>query len=91
MAALLWGFLSTANLIGLVIIIFILAIIHRQLNNVGVAFNKWVGYIIIIPYFIVDKLAPFKWALVIGLVGGIILGFIGGLIVGSDESDGGAE
>lgn len=85
MSATLWGIFSTANMLGFVLIFFIIAILNRQLNNIGVSFNGWVAYLALIPYFIVDKFAPFKWALVTGVLGGVILGFVGAMFLGGDE------
>lgn len=81
----LWGIFSTVNLIGFVVILFVIAIAHRQLNNAGIPFNKWIGFLMLIPYFIIDKFAALKWALLVGLVGGLVAGFLGGMLTGVDE------
>jgi len=85
MAATLYGVFTTPNLIGAVVIIFAIAILHRQLNNFGMPFNKWVAYIMFLPYFIIDKFFALKWAIAVGLFGGIILGFVGGMFTGADD------
>jgi len=89
MAAVLWGFLTTPNLIGFVLIFFVIAIAHRQFNNMGIPFNKWFAFIMLIPYFIVDLFAPLKWAIVVGLLGGLLAGFLSGMFTGTDDDDGG--
>lgn len=87
MAPPLYGIFTTPNLIGCVIIIFVIAILHRQLNNFGAPFNKWIAYIMLLPYFLVDKYFALKWAIAVGLLGGIIVGFVGGMFMGADDGD----
>lgn len=85
MAPPLYGIFTTPNLFGFAIFFFLFAIVHRQLNNAGIRFQKWFAYIGFVPYFIADKFLPFRWALFILLVSGIILGFVGGMIFEGDE------
>lgn len=88
--AALWGIFTSANLIGFVIIFFVLAICNRQFNDLlGVPFNKWFAWLMLVPYLIADIFIPLKWAIAIGLFGGIIVGVLTGMFMGGD--DGGDE
>lgn len=80
-----WSDTSTLIVIGIAIF-FVLAIINRQLNNLGVAFNGLVCYgAFAVVYLLLGLLLSIKIALIGGIIAGLVGGFFGSMFFGGDE------
>ena len=80
-------YISNIGVILAVLLFFILAVINRQANNVGLPFKGWFSYILAIVGLIIVSRWSLKWGLIVGLVVGLISGVIGGGLFGGDEGE----
>lgn len=69
-----------------VILFFIIAVINRQSNNLGINFNALSGFAgALLPYILIGVFWKVKYALIAGLILGIVGGFLGGQMLGGSD------
>lgn len=89
------GVMGSCSLAWLVfgLLLFIVLISNRQLDNFGLEYNMIGGFAgAIIPYLIIITLfGSFKWGLFIGLIGSLAGGIFGATFFGGTGGEGGGE
>lgn len=68
------------------VLVFFNMIIRRQLENAGMGYNLWGGFVGgLFPFIIIISIwGTVKWSLAAGLVGCVILGLLVGMVLGEE-------